>query len=539
MKKITLIFAALLGCFASLSAQTFTESYNSNTGWTHQSVGNPVSIQNGKMNFNQNYCGGIDEYQYKPLGFTLDNSQWTMDFEWTGTSGSNVGVAGLIASLTSQNIDPAYTTPDTSNSVTNNNTISVLYFSCYGCGSSGNGIEIITKRGTSQYVWHNALHIPLPFNQTGYIRLERLSANTGMISVFSDAARTQHLSGSPRCFPINPAITDLQYLQHGTWVPGSSARYTSGNLDNTVIENNVVRTAPTAPITGSPYLCPNRTTQLNAYQASGTGYIWSNGSTASAIMVAQSGTYSVTVTSTGGCIATGQVTVGSGTTPNPFIVGTNIPCGSTTALLTANDLAANPPNTSTFNWSTQSTASAVSVGIGTYTVTVTNISGCTATNSHTVLQSTPPPAPYFSVQGNTVAVANPQVGATYQWYQNNTPIQGATNEAYTINNSGVYSVCVNTGANCQACSSPIQLAYLGTADGHNIALQISPNPTAGQVFLSGLPNTKHQIRLFSSIGQLLFATYNNAPNYALDLSTYPSGVYMLQIENETWKLVKE
>jgi hypothetical protein len=380
-----------LSAFTPLYAQVFTDNYALNTGWTHnESTNNSITIQNGKVNFNQNYCGGIDEYQYKPLGFALDNNLWTMDFDWTGTAGSNVGVAGLIASLTSQNTDPAYTTPDTSSSVTNNNTISVLYFSCYGCGSSGSGIEIITKRGTSQYVWHNSLHIPLPFNQTGYIRLERLSANTGMISVFADAARTQHLSGSPRCFPINPAITNLQYLQHGTWVPGSSARYTSGNLDNMVVENNVALTVP-----------------------------------------------------------------------------------------------------------------------------------------------------FLSIQGNNIAVANPLVGATYQWYREGVLIPNATNQTYTIESTAIYTVCANTSANCQTCSSPIQLGYLGTADAHNIALQISPNPMRSTTFLAGLPNKKHQIQVFSSIGQQIFATYNDASNYTLDLNNYPSGVYFLQIANETWKLIKE
>jgi Secretion system C-terminal sorting domain len=382
MKQLFFFLFALILSVGNLTAQTFTDDYSSSTGWTHQSSGNTIGIQNGSLNFNQTYCGGTDEYMYKPLGFTLDNTKWSMDFEWRGTAGSNIGASALIATLTSQTSDPAYTTPDTSTSVTNNNMISVLYFSCYGCGSSGNGIEILTKRGTSQYVWHNALHIPLPFFETGYIRLERLSANTGMISVFTDSARTQHRAGSPRCFPIQAGITDLQYLQHGTWVPGSNARYTSGRVDNVTIENNVNHSTPNtnATISGNTYLCASNTTVLSANQTVGyNNYVWSDGSTTPSIMVGAPGVYTVTATASNNiCVATASKTVAAAPSlPNfQFEV---FPATCTGAQYVGSIQVLSPPDSTTYQWSNGwwQTGTAISGVAGVYTVTVTNGYGCT------------------------------------------------------------------------------------------------------------------------------------------------------------------
>jgi hypothetical protein len=280
-------FSILAGLLFPLSAfaQTFTDTYTTSNGWV---AINPVSttIQGGSFNFNGTYCGGVDDYKFKPLGFTLSNAKWTLDFEWTAQSGTTTGPSALIASLTSETSDPECNTWP--NDITNNNTISVLYNSCFGCGSSDYGIEMITKAGAGTYVWHQALHIPLPAQQTGYIRCERVSSTLGRISVFADAARTVHLPGSPACFPIDQNIVNLKYLQHGAWVPGDNSRALWGSLDNTVVENNINHTTPTAltaTINSTGSLCGNSTVQLQA--SGGSNYQWSNGTVGAINTVSQ------------------------------------------------------------------------------------------------------------------------------------------------------------------------------------------------------------------------------------------------------------
>ena len=540
MKNLILYAFALLFC-GNLTAQTFTDNYSSATGWTHHSSNNSVTLQNGVVNFNQAYCGGVDEYLHKPLGFTLDDNKWTMDFEWTSTDATSTGTTALIASLTSETSDPAYTASDTSQYVTNNNTISVLYNNCFGCGTSNTGIEMITKRGVGQYVWHEYLHIPINFNEVNYIRCERISATSGMISVFSDAARTQHRAGSPRCFPIDAGITNLKYLQHGVWTPGDYRRATTGTVDNTTVTNNHNNSTPfTSTTTASPpTICPNSSATLDAYTQDYTSYNWSDGSSSYSTTTQQAGTYTVTVTNASGCVGTGSVTVEEGMSPRATIAGMNIPLDSTTTLLTANDAATTDPNTTTYSWSTFDTTRAISAGAGIYTVTVTNSGGCTASRSHTVVQDTLPPTLYFVVQGTTLSVPNPQTGATYQWYFNNAPIQGATNESCTVSGSGVYVVCMNTGNSSQTCSAPLQLAYLATSAKHTIPLVISPNPTNNISRISGLPTQKHQISVFNALGQSVLSVENANTEYNLDFSNFASGVYFLQIQNEVWKIVRK
>jgi Secretion system C-terminal sorting domain len=501
MQKIYTFFLVFFTNMLIVNAQTFNDNYSSNAGWTHQSAGNTIDVQNGTMNYTQNYCGGTDEYNYKPLGFTLDNSKWTMDFEWTGTAGSNVGVSALIASLTSTSADPAYTTSDTSTSVTNNNTISVLYFSCYGCGSAGNGIEIITKRGTSQYVWHNALRIPLPFNETGYIRLERLSANTGMISVFADAARTQHRAGSPRCFPINPAITDLKYLQHGTWVPGSGARYTSGYLDNTVVENNVNHSTPNiaTSIIGNSFICASGSTTLSTPQNMGyNAFAWSNGSTTASITAAQAGIYTVTATASNlMCMATASVSVvDAPSLPNLQFTVTPAVCSGNMSYGNIN--VTNPPANTTYQWSTWQAGTAIYANVGVYNVTVTNEYNCT------LVQSILVPCETGTVIGSVFSDDN----------QNGAQDAGEVNIPYIQLSTG-------SGNNATYAASHINGKYYLGVEGigsHNIGVDNTNGgtitttlPIANTVSTSDIDSTDNNIGIYYPNGVRDLSVYVNNP----------------------------
>ena len=75
--------------------------------------------------------------------------------------------------------------------------------------------------------------ISLPkLNTDYYLRLERLSATSGMISIFSDAAMQNHVVGSPQCFEIEPEIVDLTVVQNAAHTSGAPFRAISGTVDD-------------------------------------------------------------------------------------------------------------------------------------------------------------------------------------------------------------------------------------------------------------------------------------------------------------------
>jgi hypothetical protein len=68
-----------------------------------------------------------------------------------------------------------------------------------------------------------------------YLRFERTGPGAAMLSVFSDAARTNHMPGSPIVFTISSTITGLNTVQHGALTPDNASRMISGTIDNDMI----------------------------------------------------------------------------------------------------------------------------------------------------------------------------------------------------------------------------------------------------------------------------------------------------------------
>lgn len=107
---------------------------------------------------------------------------------------------------------------------------------------------------------------------------------------------------------------------------------------------------------------------------------------------------------------------------------------------------------------------------GTYTASVFSVPGCgsTATNSVTItVNSVPttvsPAGPLIVCTGNTDTLSGPTgTGLTYQWFNNNLLISGATARQLVISNSGNYKVRVtNTANGCSDTSSAVTVSVQG------------------------------------------------------------------------------
>lgn len=87
-------------------------------------------------------------------------------------------------------------------------------------------------------------------------------------------------------------------------------------------------------------------------------------------------------------------------------------------------------------------------------------------------------------------------------------------------------------------------ANLSVDETHNEAFKIFPNPVKELLNLSFKSNQEHNIKLFDITGKLVYLSEHlSVGDHSIDLSSFTSGIYILQISNdrqtETRKLVKE
>jgi hypothetical protein len=136
---------------------------------------------------------------------------------------------------------------------------------------------------------------------------------------------------------------------------------------------------------------------------------------------------------------------------------------------------------------------------------------------------------------------NPVFGATYQWYVNNTIINGATGTVITATINGRYKVVVSNANGC-ADSTTIRYAKIGLsssiAGGKLIALKPNPAHDHLVVTLSDAKVLPYQIS--NNIGQVILSGELYGINSEVAVSNLANGVYWIKIEGyKTQRFIKE
>ena len=170
-------------------------------------------------------------------------------------------------------------------------------------------------------------------------------------------------------------------------------------------------------------------------------YNWTGNITTPSLAVTGTGTYSVTVSNTGGCTATKSVSIIQNNKPKPAIAGSTTICagGSTT-------LDAGIYNTYTWSGSGGNNPTAIYNAIGTYCVTVTDAKGCKGTACVTITSASAL-APVitgpknFCPSGKTTLSA----GAGFSSYKWSSNAANATTATIDVTVAGIYSVTVSNG----------------------------------------------------------------------------------------------
>lgn len=177
---------------------------------------------------------------------------------------------------------------------------------------------------------------------------------------------------------------------------------------------------------------------------------------------------------------------------------------------------------------------------GSYNFIWTNSVGC---DSIIVLDLTINSVTNVGVTNNAnvlTADLTPGAGISYQWLTcgaggTYTPIAGATSQSYTPTVNGSYAVqitqngCVDTSA-CEIINN------IGLSEDMLLSVQIMPNPTDNVVSVF-FPGEKVQLTIMDVNGKLIEELEIESGDQ-IDLGAYDPGVYLFNMNAETFKLVR-
>jgi gliding motility-associated-like protein len=246
---------------------------------------------------------------------------------------------------------------------------------------------------------------------------------------------------------ITPAV-NTSYTVIGTNVSGCI---------NKAVYGATVNTLPLVSITGNSVICSGKNTNLTALGAN--SYTWSNGALSNVTSVSPLSTsiFSVSGSSTNGCINTSTFLVAVNPSPTLSISGPSVICVAQTTTL-------NSSGADTYLWNTNETTSSVQSAPTTntlYSVIGTNaITGCSSTAVYSIIVNTTPTitiaGPLRTCSGKKVSVS--AFGAlSYTW---NT---GITLQTLTFTpNSNITLTVIGSNSSLSGCTNTTQ--YFLTVD---------------------------------------------------------------------------
>lgn len=169
---------------------------------------------------------------------------------------------------------------------------------------------------------------------------------------------------------------------------------------------------------------------------------------------------------------------------------------------------------------------------GTYSETFQAGSGCDSTVNLVVTQTNVDVSVSQTDSTLTAAVAE----ARYQWIDcsTNTAIAGATNRSFTPSSSGEYAVEVEVNGCVDTSTCVVVDIANSLKDELQLDVVAAPNPTEGMLQIRlGQSFREASVQVYSLQGQLVLTTeVRNSDQAELDVSSLPSGMYILTIQSE-------
>jgi len=145
-----------------------------------------------------------------------------------------------------------------------------------------------------------------------------------------------------------------------------------------------------------------------------------------------------------------------------------------------------------------------------------------------------------SVSEITISANNINAGASYQWIncdENNIAINGETNVSFTPESNGNYAVVVSEN-NCSDTSDCVAITTVSLSNNDlNSSIHIYPNPSNGKFTVeSELINQSFVI--LDAQGREVLNGRLDSKKSEVDLSSFETGIYYLNIDDHVIKLIK-
>lgn len=147
------------------------------------------------------------------------------------------------------------------------------------------------------------------------------------------------------------------------------------------------------------------------------------------------------------------------------------------------------------------------------------------------------PTPVGTISQNGNALFAFPSGNTYQWYSNNTPIPGATNQFYTSSTNGTYCVVVTNPQGCASTPTCYNFVMVGAEEAMLSQWSLYPNPNAGNfIFDINSPNSEDlEISMVNQLGSVVKTMRVNKPSGSLkldiDCTELSAGLYYFRMKN--------
>lgn len=242
--------------------------------------------------------------------------------------------------------------------------------------------------------------------------------------------------------------------------------------------------------------------------------------------------YYVTVTDQQGCSHTdGPIIVSFLPADKPIVMAN----GATT-FCQGDSVLLNSTSATSYLWSNGSTTQNIQVNTsGYYSLMITDSNGCHGDSDTSIVSVNPnPPTPIIQQVSTFLASSSPNGN---QWYLDSINLPSDTNQFYTPQTTGYYSVIVTDTNGCSSTSTQFYFTQVGiNSPGENNSFLIFPNPSTGSIAIvfSNHGDRNVKIQIVNIIGEIIYQSNEGSQNIyrKIDLSDEPSGSYLINVITE-------
>jgi PKD repeat protein len=350
------------------------------------------------------------------------------------------------------------------------------------------------------------------------VQFTNLSTNaTSYNWTFTGGNPSSSTNANPVVIYTNPGNYSVTLIATG---PGGS---------NTMTKTNYITVNPKPNISiyaTRDSICKGDTTII--FATGGDSYLWSHNLGSQpmvTIMPEISTTYFATATNSFNCSNVDSISIIVNQPPNISInAQPSTICQGDTAIITAT-------GAHHYYWSSNANNDIINVSPNnstSYIVTGYSDDGCSSSVSVAIIVKPIPPKPIIIITNNSPFTLMSTSDIGNQWYLNDNPISGATDQTYIVNEDGNYFTVVTIDGCSSLPSNQITINNVGINDYANDEILIYPNPAQDIIYIQ-YPNPINEVMIINNLGQIV-AHYSEIG--IINIGQLANGVYQIMIKTE-------